>query len=50
MRLEEAHTLITDNGLPPEARTVLDEHIERVVIAPKRGRPRRSPLATDGAR
>ena len=48
-RLEEAHTLITDAGLPPEARTVLGEHIGQVVIVPARGRSRRSPATTAGA-
>jgi DeoR/GlpR family transcriptional regulator of sugar metabolism len=37
-RLEEAHVLITDNGLPPEARTVLGEHIAEVIVAPVRRR------------
>jgi DeoR/GlpR family transcriptional regulator of sugar metabolism len=47
-RLDEADALITDAGLPPEARTVLGEHIERVIIAPSRRRPRR-PVTSDGA-
>src|SRR5215218_1555854 len=48
-RLDEADALITDAGLPPEARTVLGEHIERVIIAPARRRPRQSPVTSDGA-
>jgi DeoR/GlpR family transcriptional regulator of sugar metabolism len=48
-RLEEAHALITDAGLPPEAKTVLGEHIAQVTIAPV-GRVPRAPTAADGAR
>jgi DeoR/GlpR family transcriptional regulator of sugar metabolism len=40
-RLDEAHVLVTDGGLPGEARTLLEEHIERVVIASAGGRPAR---------
>jgi DeoR/GlpR family transcriptional regulator of sugar metabolism len=36
-RLREAHTLVTDSGLLGEARTILGEHIEQVVIAQARG-------------
>ena len=33
-RLSEAHVLVSDRGLGKDARTVLGEHVERVVIAP----------------
>jgi DeoR/GlpR family transcriptional regulator of sugar metabolism len=40
-RLDAAHILVTDSGLPPNARTVLSEHVEQVVVAPPvRGRRR----------
>jgi DeoR/GlpR family transcriptional regulator of sugar metabolism len=46
--LDEAHVLVTDDGLPAEARGVLDEHIEQVVIASGRGRPARAGASLDG--
>jgi DeoR/GlpR family transcriptional regulator of sugar metabolism len=33
-RLEEAHVIVTDSGLPPDARKVLAEHVGQIVIAP----------------
>jgi DeoR/GlpR family transcriptional regulator of sugar metabolism len=33
-RLDEAHVIVTDAGLPADARTVLAEHVDQVVIAP----------------
>ena len=33
-RLDEAHVLVTDDGLPEEARSVLEEHIPQVIVAP----------------
>jgi DeoR/GlpR family transcriptional regulator of sugar metabolism len=48
-RLDEAHALVSDEALPPEARTVLGEHVERVVIAPARRRRARSGGRSDGA-
>jgi DeoR/GlpR family transcriptional regulator of sugar metabolism len=46
-QLSEAGVLVTDRGLPPEAQTVLSEHIDRVVLAPA-GRRGRAPQAGDG--
>jgi len=38
-KLDEAHVLVTDSGLPDEARSILGEHIEQVITArPERGR------------
>jgi DeoR/GlpR family transcriptional regulator of sugar metabolism len=48
-RLNEADVLVSDAGLPPEARTVLSEHIEQVVIAPERRAPERASRSSDGA-
>ena len=45
--LDEAHVLVTDSGLPSEARTVLGEHIEQVVIAQRSSRRRRDRPAGD---
>jgi DeoR/GlpR family transcriptional regulator of sugar metabolism len=39
-RLDEAHVLISDSGLPDEARTILAEHIEQVILAPAQSRRR----------
>jgi DeoR/GlpR family transcriptional regulator of sugar metabolism len=39
-RLDEAHVLISDNGLTDEARTLLAEHIDQIVLAPQRGKAR----------
>jgi len=36
-RLEEAHALVTDTHLPPEARGILAEHIDQVIVAPVDG-------------
>jgi DeoR/GlpR family transcriptional regulator of sugar metabolism len=33
-RLDEAHVIVTDSGLPVKARSELAEHVEQVVIAP----------------
>jgi DeoR/GlpR family transcriptional regulator of sugar metabolism len=33
-RLDEAHIIVTDAGLPAEARSTLAEHVDQVVIAP----------------
>jgi DeoR/GlpR family transcriptional regulator of sugar metabolism len=46
--LDQADVLITDAGLPPEARTVLGEHIEKVVIAQPRSRRRAENRDRDG--
>jgi DeoR/GlpR family transcriptional regulator of sugar metabolism len=45
--LDAAHVLVTDGGLSTEARTILSEHIEHVVVAPARGRNR---ARSDGKR
>jgi DeoR/GlpR family transcriptional regulator of sugar metabolism len=33
-RLDEAHVIVTDSGLPAKARSELAEHVDQVVIAP----------------
>jgi len=38
-RLEEAHALVTDAHLPDEARGILAEHIDQVIVAPVDGAP-----------
>jgi DeoR/GlpR family transcriptional regulator of sugar metabolism len=35
-RLDEVHVLVTDSGLSRDARTILAEHVEELVIAPVR--------------
>jgi DeoR/GlpR family transcriptional regulator of sugar metabolism len=40
--LDEADVLISDSGLEPEARAVLSDHVDELVVAPVRNR-RRSP-------
>ena len=47
-QLREARILVTDKGLPPEARTVLSEHVDRLVLA-QVGRPRKAARAADDA-
>jgi DeoR/GlpR family transcriptional regulator of sugar metabolism len=37
-RLEIAHALVSDSGLPSDARTILGERIEKLVLAPSRRR------------
>jgi DeoR/GlpR family transcriptional regulator of sugar metabolism len=45
-KLDEAHVLVTDSGLPADARTILAEHVERlIVVEPARRRRNRR---TDG--
>jgi DeoR/GlpR family transcriptional regulator of sugar metabolism len=46
-RLDEAHTLVSDAGLPAEARTVLGDHVEKLVVVPL-ARRRRAAAAGDG--
>jgi DeoR/GlpR family transcriptional regulator of sugar metabolism len=50
--LEEAHALVADAGLAADARTVLAEHIEQLIVVPVRSRrrDRASPPGSDGAR
>jgi DeoR/GlpR family transcriptional regulator of sugar metabolism len=51
-RLDEAHVLVTDRGLPTEAHTLLAEHIGRVIVAPGLRRERgvaAASLQADGA-
>src|SRR5919197_1732121 len=50
-RLEDADVLVTDRGLPPEAHTLLAEHIGQVIVVPGRRRVRRaaSNASADGA-
>src|SRR5436190_9648710 len=47
-RLDEVHVLISDSGLPEEARTLLSEHVQQVVVAPLRGRRRARNASFDG--
>src|SRR5919197_1357660 len=47
-RLDDVHVLISDSGLPEEARTVLGEHIDKLVIAPAATRRRARRGALDG--
>lgn len=42
-RLDEVHALVTDAGLTDDAKTVLEEHVERLVVAGNRSR-RRGPV------
>jgi DeoR/GlpR family transcriptional regulator of sugar metabolism len=39
-RLDEVHALVTDSGLPGDARTVLEEHLNHVVVVGSKGRRR----------
>ena len=39
-RLDEAHALVSDYGLSADARTILAEHIGRVIVAPVHRRER----------
>jgi len=39
-RLDEAHVLVSDAGLGRDARTILSEHVARLVLASARGRNR----------
>jgi DeoR/GlpR family transcriptional regulator of sugar metabolism len=41
-RLDEAHVIVTDAGISAEARTLLAEHVDQLVIAPAAGRRRAS--------
>jgi hypothetical protein len=34
------HALVTDQGLPADAKTVLEEHVDQLVIVGSRGRRR----------
>jgi DeoR/GlpR family transcriptional regulator of sugar metabolism len=36
-RLEEAHVLVTDSGLSAEARGIMAEHIDQLIVAPLDG-------------
>jgi DeoR/GlpR family transcriptional regulator of sugar metabolism len=48
-RLGDAHVLVTDRGLAPEARATLEEHVARVVVAPVRAQAgARRPRAAGG--
>jgi DeoR/GlpR family transcriptional regulator of sugar metabolism len=52
-RLDQAHVLVTDEGLAPDARSLLADHIQEVVIAPtrrRRPRPVQPLLEADAAR
>jgi DeoR/GlpR family transcriptional regulator of sugar metabolism len=42
-RLDDAHVIVSDDGLPTEARAVLTEHVGELVIAPMRSRGRAAP-------
>jgi DeoR/GlpR family transcriptional regulator of sugar metabolism len=51
-RLDEAHVLVTDSGLGTEARTVIGEHVDKVVIAQtgRRARAARGSPGVGGSR
>ncbi len=38
-RLDQADALVTDGGLPRDARTVIAEHVTELIVAPARSRP-----------
>jgi DeoR/GlpR family transcriptional regulator of sugar metabolism len=46
-RLDEAHVIVSDDGLSPEARAILGEHVGEVIIAPVARKQRRR-TAADG--
>jgi DeoR/GlpR family transcriptional regulator of sugar metabolism len=46
-RLDDAHVLVTDEGLSADARTILAEHIDRIIVAPRQRRERRSGATSD---
>jgi DeoR/GlpR family transcriptional regulator of sugar metabolism len=48
-RLDEADVVVTDAGLPRDARSLLGEHVQRLVIAPRRSRSRDRGASPDGA-
>ena len=39
-RLDEVHALVTDTGLPGDAKTVLEEHVDQLLLVGNRGRRR----------
>jgi DeoR/GlpR family transcriptional regulator of sugar metabolism len=43
-RLDDAHVLVTDDGLSSDAQTILAKHIDRIIVAPgqRRERPGRA--------
>jgi DeoR/GlpR family transcriptional regulator of sugar metabolism len=49
-RLDEAHVLVTDDGLIAEAQTILAEHVDTVIVATSgpRSRHRKAAMAGDG--
>src|SRR5689334_16560619 len=46
-RLDDAHVLVTDDGLSSDAQTTLAEHIDRIIVAPGQRRERRSGATSD---
>jgi DeoR/GlpR family transcriptional regulator of sugar metabolism len=46
-RLDDAHVLVTDEGLSRDARTILAEHIDRIIVATRRRRERRGGATSD---
>jgi len=46
-RLDDADVLVTDDGLSRDARTILGEHIDRVILAPRQRRERRVGATSD---
>ena len=44
-RLDQVHALVTDAGLPADAKTVLEEHVDQLLIVGSKGR-RRGRVAT----
>jgi len=49
-RLDEVHVLVTDSGVSGEARTILVEHVEDLVIAPVRRGKRAAGIPDDDGR
>jgi DeoR/GlpR family transcriptional regulator of sugar metabolism len=47
-RLDEVDVVVTDTGLPRDGRSLLGEHVQRLVLAPRRSRSRARPHAADG--
>jgi DeoR/GlpR family transcriptional regulator of sugar metabolism len=47
-QLGAAHVLVSDAGLPPDARRVLAEHVDELVVAPAQNASRRRKAALDG--
>ena len=47
-RLDEAHVLVSDSGLTPEARSRLSEHVGELIVVPVRAAARRRTARVEG--